>query len=81
MGYQKIINLLDKTSNQLEFKTSILKSSYSDTYIHVKITITIENKGTAATPSNRNKNVIFKSCAPFTNSITEKKTNNKTTKK
>ena len=80
MGYQKIINLLDKTSNQPEFKTSILKSSYSDTYIHVKITITIENKGTAAAPNNRNKSVIFKSCAPFTNSITVKK-NNKTTKK
>ena len=40
-------------------------------YIHVKGTITIPNIGTAAAPNNRNKKVIFKNCAPFTNCISE----------
>ena len=38
---------------------------YSDAYIHFKGTKTILNTGTAAAPNNRNKNVIFKSCAPL----------------
>ena len=37
----------------------------SDSYILVKGTITIANTGTAAASDNRNKKVIFKSCAPF----------------
>ena len=47
----------------------MLKSSlcnYSDAYI-VKGTITILNTGRAAAPNNRNKEVVFKNCAPFTN--------------
>ena len=56
----------------------MLRSSlcdYSDAYISVKETITVENTGTAAAPNNRNKKVIFKNCAPFTECIS--KINNK----
>ena len=52
----------------------MLRSSlcdYSDTYISVKEIITVENTGTAAAPNNRNKKVIFKNCAPFTECISE----------
>ena len=52
----------------------MLKSSlcdYSDAYILVKGTITVNNTGTDAAPNNRNKNVIFKNCARFTNCISE----------
>ena len=53
----------------------MIKSSlcdYSDAYIHVKGTITVNNTATAgADANNTNKKVIFKSCAPFTNSISE----------
>ena len=67
--------MLDDASNQpskLKRKTTILKSSlydYSDAYIHVKgkITITREgNKEAARHADERNKDVAFKSCAPFT---------------
>ena len=49
----------------------MLKSSlcdYSDAYILVKGTITVNNNAAA---NNTNKKVIFKSCAPFTNCICE----------
>ena len=52
----------------------MLKSSlgeYSDAYILVKGAITVNNTGTAAAPSNRNKKVIFKNCTSFTNCISE----------
>ena len=53
----------------------MLKSSlcdYSDAYIIVKGTITVNNTTAAdADANNANKKVIFKSCAPFTNCITE----------
>ena len=58
----------------LNFKTTMLKSilcDYSDAYILVKGTITVNNTGTAAAPNNRNKKIIFKNCAPFTNYISE----------
>ena len=42
---------------------------YSDAYILVKGTITVNN--TAAAANNTNKKVIFKNCAPFTNYISE----------
>ena len=99
MEYQKIIYLLDNTSNQpstfrtknrveindgsyemystgsqIKFKTSMIRSSlcdYRDAYILVKGTITVTNTGTAASPNNRNKKVIFKNCAPFTDCISE----------
>ena len=43
---------------------------YSDAYIHVKGTITVNNTAAAdANTNNTNKKVIFKNCAPFTNCI------------
>ena len=53
----------------------MLKSSlcdYSDAYVHVKGSITVNN--TAATPvaaNNTNKKIIFKNSAPFTTCISE----------
>ena len=53
----------------------MLKSSlcdYSDAYILVKGTISINNTAAAGDDANNtNKNVIFKNCAPFTNCISE----------
>ena len=43
MKYQKIANLIDNSSNQIKFQTTMLKSSlwdYSDAYILVKGKIT-----------------------------------------
>ena len=59
-------------NKQISFKTPMLRSSlcdYSDAYILVKGTITVNNTGTAAAPNNTNKKVIFKNCASFTSSI------------
>ena len=62
-------------NSQIKFKTTMLKSSlcdYSDTYILVKRTITVNNNAAAgAAANNTNKKVIFKNCAPFTNCISE----------
>ena len=44
---------------------------YSGTYMHVKGTMKVANTGTAAARNNRNKKVIFKNCASFTNCIHE----------
>ena len=53
----------------------MLKSSlcdYSDAYILVKGTITVNNTAAAgAAANNTNKKAIFKNCAPFTNCISE----------
>ena len=53
----------------------MLKSSlcdYSDAYILVKGTITVNNTAAqGAAANNTNKKVIFKNCAPFTNCISE----------
>ena len=61
--------------SQIKFKTAMLKSSlcdYSDAYILVKGTITVNNTAAAdAAANNTNKKVIFKNCAPFTNCISE----------
>ena len=43
--------------------------NYSDSYIHVKWTITVPNTGPAAAPNYRNKKVIFKDNAQFINCI------------
>ena len=60
---------------QIKFKTTMLKSSlcdYSDAYILVKGTITVNNTAApGAAANNTNKKVIFKNCAPFTNCISE----------
>ena len=62
-------------NSQTKFKTTILKSSlcdYSDTYIIVKGTITVNNTAAdGAAANNINKKVIFKNCAPFINCISE----------
>ena len=47
------------------------KCIFSDAYIHVKGTITFANTGIAVAPTNTNKNVIFKNCAPFINCISQ----------
>ena len=53
----------------------MLKSSlcdYSDAYIFVKGTITVNNTAAAdADANNTNKKVILNNCAPFTNCISE----------
>ena len=62
-------------NSQIKFKTTMLKSSlcdYSDAYILVKGTITVNNTAAQdAAANDTNKNVIFKNCAPFTNCINE----------
>ena len=53
----------------------MLKSSlcdYSDAYILIKGTISVNNTAAAdAAGNNTNKKVIFENCAPFTNCISE----------
>ena len=64
-------------NSQIKFKTTMLKSSlcdYSDAYILVKGTITITGTGADAAArqaDERDKEVVFKNCAPFTNCISE----------
>ena len=58
-------------NKQIRFKTAMLRSSscdYSDAYILVKGSISVNN---AAAANNINKKVIFKNCAPFTNRISK----------
>ena len=64
-------------NSQIKFKTTILKSSlcdYSDAYIFVKGTITVNGIGADAAArrsDEREKRAAFKNCAPFTNCISE----------
>ena len=64
-------------NSQIKFKTTMLKSNicdYSDAYILVKGTITIVGAGADAAArqtDERDKGVIFKNCAPFTNCISK----------
>ena len=62
-------------NSQIKFKTAMLKSSlcdYSDAYILVKGTISVNNTAAADPDANNiNKKVIFKNCAPFINCISE----------
>ena len=64
-------------NSQIKFKITMLKSSlcdYSDAYILVKGTITIAGAGADAAArqaDERDKGVVFKSCAPFINCISE----------
>ena len=66
-------------NSQNKFKTTMLKlklqsslCDYSDAYIFVKGTITVNNTAAAgAAANNTNRKVIFKKCAPFTNCISE----------
>ena len=62
-------------SNQVEFKTSIIRSSlcdYSNAYILVSGTMAIKGEGADDNPKRldeRNKGAIFKNFAPFTKCI------------
>ena len=63
-------------NSQIKFKTTMLKSSlcdYSNAYILVKGTVSVNNTAAqgAAANNNNNKKVIFKNCAPFTNCMSE----------
>ena len=62
-------------NSQIKFKTTMSKSSlcdYSDAYILVNGTITVNNTAAADADANyTNEKVIFKNCAPFTNCISE----------
>ena len=62
-------------NSEIKFKTALLNSSlcdYSDAYILVKGTITVNNTAAAdADADNTNKKVIIKNCAPFTICISE----------
>ena len=62
-------------NSQIKFKTTMLKSSlcdYSDAYIFVKGTISVNNTAVQGVAANcNNKKVIFKNCAPFTNCISK----------
>ena len=61
-------------NSQIKSKTTMLKSSlcdYSDAYILVKGTVSVNNTAAAGAVNNTNKKVIFKNCAPFTNCISE----------
>ena len=62
-------------NSQIKFTTTMLKSSlcdYSDVYILVKGTITVNNTAAQGFDANNtSKKVIFKNCAPFTNCISE----------
>ena len=57
-------------NSQIKFKTSSL-CDFSDAYILVSGTMTIQNTGTAAAPNNRKNIYMIKICAPFTHSISE----------
>ena len=61
-------------NSQIKFRTTMLKSSlcdYSDAYILVKGTISVNKTAADGAANNINKKVIFKKCAPFTNCISE----------
>ena len=64
-------------NSQIKFKTTMLKSSlcdHSDAYILIKGTITITGAGddaAARQADERDKGLVFKNCAPFTNCIGE----------
>ena len=62
-------------NSQIKFKTTMPKFSlcdYSDAYVLVKGTISVNNTAAAdAAANNTNKKVIFKNYAPFTNCISE----------
>ena len=65
------------TNSQIKSKTSILKSSlcdYGDAHILVKVTITVTGEGAnddAKRSNERDREVIIKNCAPFSDCISE----------
>ena len=73
--FTNCISEINNINSKIKFKTAMLKSSlydYSDAYILVKGTISINNTAAAgAAANNTNKKVIFKNCAPFNNCISK----------
>ena len=67
-------------NSQIKFKTTMLKSSlcdYSDAYILVKGTISVNNTAAAdANANNTNKKIVFKNCAPFTSEVNNTQVDN-----
>ena len=65
--------IINNVNSQIKFKTTILKSSscdYSDAYILVKETITVnDTSGAGSAANNTNKTAIFRNCASFTKRI------------
>ena len=63
------------SNKQIRFETVMLRSSlcdYSDAYVLVKGSISVNNIASAgAAGNNANKKVIFKNCAPFTKCISK----------
>ena len=65
------------THSQINFKTNMSEPGfceYSDVYIHVKGTKKVpdaEADAVARQGDGRNKQVIFKNCAPFTDCLSE----------
>ena len=80
---KKWVEIIDESrgtynvNSQIKLKTTMLKSSlcdYSDACILVKGKITITGAGDDAAArgaGERDKGVVFKNCAPFTNCISE----------
>ena len=61
-------------NRQINFKTPVVTSSlcnYSDAYILVNGKTKVDNTTIAAAPTNKNKKLIFKNGAPFTNWISK----------
>ena len=62
-------------NSHIKFETTMLNSSlcdYSDAYIRVEGTITVNNTAAADADANSsNEKVIFKNCPPFTNCKSE----------
>ena len=81
MEYQKIANLLDsalnkpskfRTRNQVEVNDDIRGAYSPNKKIRFKTAmLSFSLCDQTADPNNRNKKVIFKSCAPFTNCISK----------
>ena len=69
------VEINDESRGAYNVNSQMLKSSlcdYSDAYILVKGTISVNNTAAAgAAVNNINKKVIFKNGAPFTNCISE----------
>ena len=68
--------LLERTELVAKLKTSMLKPSicnYSDAYVFVSGTVSVANTAAqGADANNRNKKVVLKNCASFTDCISEK---------
>ena len=66
---------LYNTNSKIKFKTLMQRSGlydYSDAYILVTGTITVSNTAAqGAFPNNRNRKIIFKNFAPFTDCTIE----------